>query len=119
MDALAERNKVYKRFRDSKAAVVSFSKMTKGTYSIDNATVTNTPTNYSSYGFISDYNTLFIDGTLIKTGDKKVILAISPGMAQPDSSDILTIDSDVWKVVTCKSIAPTNVPIMYVVQVRQ
>ncbi len=57
-----------------------------------------------------------IDGTRIKTGDKKVILDNS---VEPLTSDMIEIDCVLMTIINVKAIKPAEQVIMYQIQARQ
>lgn len=66
------------------------------------AGLTQTPTNYSCKGFVDNFRDGEIDGSLVKAGDRKVILlgaSISGGSVRPEIGDIITIESETRSVV--------------------
>lgn len=80
------------------------------------------PTQYPCRGFIEDFSTFSIDGTLIKAGDRKVTLlgnTIAKGTVEPEggvNKDQVTVEGKTWAVHRVLSRDPAAAT--YVLQVR-
>ena len=59
-----------------------------------------------------------IDGTLIFATDKQAYIASPTGLAEPKPGDVLLWQGVGLTVVTCKSVAPAGVAVIYEMQVR-
>lgn len=61
----------------------------------------------------------YVDGSLVHTGDKKVLLA--GGLAwNPDlNGAVRRADGTLWKIVNVKTLDPDGAPILFTLQVRQ
>lgn len=60
------------------------------------------------------------NGTLIHTGDKKVLLAAEGLAFAPElNAHVIRADGSVWKVVNFKDLDPNGEKILYTLQVRQ
>lgn len=79
---------------------------------------TETKTTYSCYGVITNYAANEIDGTVIRRDDRKVLLAAGGLAVMPTTADTLTIGGVELAIMHVEPIAPSNVPIIYTVQVR-
>lgn len=68
---------------------------------------------------IFDYPQRFIDGTMIRTGDKKVL--VSPvGMTGAKPGDVLTDAAGAaFSVVDAKAVAPAGITVLWILQVRK
>lgn len=68
-----------------------------------------------------DIDTKLIDGTLIKTGDMKVLL--SPGDVTIPLNLTGTIsrsaEDEVWSIVNCRTLNPGGIKLLYTLQVRR
>jgi hypothetical protein len=118
MDSAAERTDAYDAIKYDGLAM-TFVKVTPGTYNPATGSVTNTTTSYPTYGIITEYKNFEIDGTLIKRGDKRVILAITSGMPEPNENDSLTINSATWAIKHVSAVMPSGTSIIYAIQVRK
>lgn len=78
--------------------------------------VLGNPTEHEVNVVVTDYSTQEVDGTLISTKDKKVLM--SARSVEPASGDRMKIGTDVYEVIRFKSIKPADVTILYEVQVR-
>lgn len=70
-------------------------------------------------GVLTQYKTMDVDGTVIKRGDMKLLLAASGLALEPTTNDTVTIGSDVWTVLYVESVEPATVPVLYKVQIRR
>jgi len=67
-------------------------------------------------GNVQMYPRAIIDGTLIQTDDRKVMLAATG--PRPTTADRLRIGGVEHKIINVDELAPQRVPIYYIVQVR-
>lgn len=68
---------------------------------------------------VFDYDQKFIDGALIRTGDKQVYMS-AVGIALPLAGDVLTWAGVDYTVLKCKPLAPSgSVMVVYELQARQ
>ena len=105
--------------QDAGAAVV-VTRTTEG--ALDPATGTTaaaTVTTATGYGVQTQYNARDIDGTIIKRGDMRLLIASSGLTIEPDVGDTATIDSVVWNVVNVESVSPAGTPVLFICQVRR
>ncbi len=77
-----------------------------------------TPADYPCFGMVGEYTLRDIDGTLIKTGDKKVILSASDSMPDPVKGNLLIMGGETWNVENSRPTAPAGISVVYDVQVR-
>lgn len=89
---------------------------TPGAYDTATSTAAITETTEPVYGAVFDYAARDIDGSLIKRGDKRVILEAST--AVPTSTDTLTIGGVVHTIVEAVPVNPGGVVVIYKVQAR-
>lgn len=89
---------------------------TPGAYDTATATATIAEATETVYGAVFDYAAKDIDGTLIKRGDKRVILEASA--AVPTSTDTLTIGGVVHNIIEAVPVNPGGVVVIYKVQAR-
>lgn len=84
-------------------------------YNPTTGTVTNgTPSSFTARGVFIEYREDNIDGTLVKRGDRKLLLAASGATGTPAVNDIV----NGLKVLDVRTIAPNGVPIGWTCQVR-
>ena len=74
---------------------------------------------YPCSGIITNYESKDVDGTLIKTGDKRVLLSYTKGMPEPNTDHILTINGLNWPIINCQPIEPGGTAVLYDIQVRR
>ena len=80
--------------------------------------VSNTDTDYAATGIKRDYDQRVIDGTVIRQGDQLVTL--SPSLeVTPKTGDKLTIDGEVWGIISSHPISPAGTIVAHKVQVRK
>ncbi|EKB5404246.1 hypothetical protein OOP60_004697 [Salmonella enterica] len=70
---------------------------------------------YSVTGIDQQYRQSEIDGTLIKTGDKKILLTAE---TVPEQGDYLTDGLSQWNIITITPVKPANDVLLYSLQVR-
>jgi len=73
---------------------------------------------YPTYALITNYLLKHIDGTLIKQGDKRLIIPAYNLAIYPESGDIITIDSNNWLIENVETVKPDAIGILHKVQVR-
>jgi hypothetical protein len=82
---------------------VTLTKKTPGTRNPADLTAGTNPTStpYACEGVVSDYTTRLIDGTLVATGDRRILIlgATLPAGVVPSSGDQVTIESLTYDVV--------------------
>ena len=91
---------------------------TTGGNSWDPSSGTTTTTDYPATMVVTDYAQADINGTVIQSTDKKVLMA--PGVAVvPNTSDVLvTPDGGTLSVVGVKPLKPAATLVMYEIQAR-
>lgn len=67
---------------------------------------------------VFDYEQKFIDGTLIRAGDKNAFLP-AIGVDLPLQGDVLNWQGTEYKVIACTPLAPAGVDLLYELQVRR
>ena len=65
----------------------------------------------------TDYNELDIDGTLIKRGDKELLIPAFD--FSPDTDDLIIDGAEQYKIVNIKTISPGAAILLYKLQVRR
>jgi len=90
--------------------------------SIDPVTSTITPgatVDYTGYAIEEEYAQRDVDGTNIKRGDKKLLIAVDITIPPitPDFKVIMA--STVWHVIDCKPTSPGGITIVYTAQIRK
>lgn len=66
----------------------------------------------------SNFNMKDIDGTSIQAGDKLLYVATKGLLEPPAPGDVFLISDRAYKVITCNSLEPGSIDLMYEVQVR-
>jgi hypothetical protein len=104
-------------------------RVTKGTYHPSaGSTDASTVVDCAAKGIVEEYKVQDIDGTIIKNGDKSVILAASGLAFRPDTNDFLligativngvTVGGEPWKIFVNKTTAPGGIDIIHNIQLR-
>lgn len=93
---------------------------TGGTYDPGTQKVTGaTTSNYAVKAVLEDYKAREIDGTRIRVGDRKYLIAASGLTVTPAPGNVLVDGSDSLSVVTVEVTYAGSVPALYTVQVRK
>jgi hypothetical protein len=107
-----------------KGQSITLTKVTAGTYNPATGAMTGTTTStQTAYGAIFDYGAKQIDGTLIKAGDKQLLLSAfktdGTALTAPVLGDTVTISSIVYTLVEpLKTISPAGTVVLYDVNLR-
>lgn len=64
----------------------------------------------------SEFPSSVVDGTLIRRGDKRMI--VEGGKVEPKADDTLTINGVPHQVMSVRGVSPAGVGIIYIVQAR-
>ena len=68
---------------------------------------------------LQNYQDRYVDGQAILRGDCKALIPAAQLAAPPAVDDVLTIGTDNWKIISCVTVSPGGVPILYKAQVRR
>lgn len=90
-------------------------RQTAGAYNPSTGTAAITTTEFDTVAVVFDYDQKYIDGTLVKQGDKQAYLDPSYAPAQGDE---FTWQGTKYQVVSYKAISPAGVPVLYEAQLR-
>ncbi len=95
-----------------KGQVICHTRNTEGTYDPATSGVTSTSTTKSRSGVVLDFNPgeTNVRGTLIKTGDKRLLLAPLPDVSMQDT---FTIQGVLYSVVSIGEVNPAGTRILY------
>ena len=74
------------------------------------------PEEFTLAGNVQEYARSLVDGTLIKQGDRRVMLSATG--EKPTTSDSLRIGDREFQIINVMEIAPQGVPLYYEVQAR-
>ncbi len=83
---------------------------------VTGAVVSGTTTTYSPKGILQTYRDDLVDGSRILSGDRLVVL---DDTIEPLTSDKLTINAELWNVVSITQSIPATIALVYFVQVRK
>lgn len=78
-----------------------------------------TQTDYAVQIMVSEYAVYHRDGTVIKAGDKKVIVSTEGLSVEPVTTDKLLIESVVHSVVAVDKLSPGGTAVMFTLQCRR
>lgn len=96
-------------------AAATLKRQTAGAYDPSTGTSAVTTTSLSTTAAVFDYDQKYIDGTLIKQGDKRALIA--PAYA-PVQGDIFAWASKDWTIVAVEAIAPASTAVLYDCTIR-
>lgn len=96
-------------------AACTLKRQTPGAYNPATGTATSTYTDYATTAAVFDYAQRYIDGTLIKQGDKQAYCA--PGV-EPVQGDRFTWNGATYTIVAVKPVSPAGVPVLFEAQLR-
>ena len=106
------------RLLKGKGQAVTITRRSAGVYDPATGAATVTTTTQTGYAAIIDHNSNNIDGTLIKAGDKKLLLSPA-GVSAPVLNDTVTVGGVVYTVVEpLKTVAPAGTVVMYELNLR-
>lgn len=77
-----------------------------------------TVTTQSVKAVVRDFPQAYIDGTFIRSGDRKVLVA-ALGITAPQAGDVFPWDGQSLVVVESKALAPAGSAVIYTLQVRK
>lgn len=112
------------RLLKGKGQSLTLTKVTAGTYNPATGGFTGAGTStQTAYGAIFDYGTKQIDGTLIKAGDKQLLLSAfntdGAALTAPVLGDTVTISSVVYTLVEpLKTVGPAGITVIYECNLR-
>lgn len=96
-------------------AVATLTRVTTGAYNPSTGTQATTEADFSTVAVVIDYPQKYIDGTLIKEGDRQAYL--DPGVAV-EQGDKLTWQGTEYTVVRVKELSPAGVTVLWEAQIR-
>lgn len=99
-----------------KGQQVTFSRETSSGFNAATGVNTTSTSTFQSYGAAFDYNSREIDGTIIQIGDIRFLME---GTTEPKNGDTVTIDSEVYRVMSVKPLSPAGTPVVYEAQLRK
>jgi len=98
---------------------MTLTKKTAAAYSPSTGSAGVTETDYNCIGAVFDYVQAMIDGTSIKTGDKRVLLSADGLTVTPDVGDAILIGTEIHSVVNANPLAPAGVVVIWTIQARK
>ena len=105
-----------------KGLTCTITKQTAGTYSTSTGVASVSTSTQSAYGALFDYENKNIDGTLVKKGDRRLLLsALNTALAAltaPSVNDTVAANSVTYTIVAIRPIAPSGVAVAYDCQIR-
>jgi hypothetical protein len=106
-----------------KGQSLTLTKITAGTYNPSTGGVTGgTTSTQLAYGAVFEYGNKNIDGTLIKVGDKQLLLSAfktdGTALTAPVVNDTVTIGGTTYTITQAKSSAPAGTVVLYDCNVR-
>ena len=107
------------RLLGDKGMAMTLRKRAASAYDPAAGAATLTPTDYACTGAKFAFPALLIDGTTIRQGDQKVLLAAQGLAVEPEQGDVLLIAGVQWPVIEVKPIAPADTVVVWQLQVRR
>lgn len=107
-----------------KGQILTLTKVTAGTYNPATGAMTGTTTStQTAYGAVFDYGAKQIDGTLIKAGDKQLLLSAfktdGTALTAPVLGDTVSIGGVVYTLVEpLKTVGPAGITVIYEANLR-
>ncbi len=105
-----------------KGLACTITKQTAGTYSTSTGVASVSTSTQSAYGALFDYENKNIDGTLVKKGDRKLLLSAlntaGAVLTAPSVNDTVTANSVTYTIVAIRPIEPSGVAVAYDCQIR-
>lgn len=101
-----------------KGQPITITAITTGTYSTVTGGVTSAEDVQTGVGVLVGYKASEIDGTNIKRGDVKVIVAAS-GLTEPKVNGLVSFIGFTGTIKNVEIVAPDGTPIVYKLQVRK
>lgn len=105
-----------------KGLTCTITKQTAGTYSTSTGVASVSTSTQSAYGALFDYENKNIDGSLVKKGDRRLLLsALNTALAAltaPSVNDTVTANSVTYTIVAVRPVAPSGVAVAYDCQIR-
>jgi hypothetical protein len=106
-----------------KGQAITITRQSSGTYDPATGTATVTTSTQTGWGAVFDYGTKQIDGTLIKAGDKQLLLsalnAAGTLLTAPELNDTVTIGGVIYTLVQpLKTLSPAGTIVMFECNLR-
>lgn len=100
-----------------KGQSLTLTRQTAGAYNTSLGAATVTTTTQAAYGAVFEYGYENIDGTLIKAGDKQLLLSAlntsGASLTAPALNDTVTIGGVVYTITQIKPMSPAGTVVMY------
>lgn len=99
-------------------------RVTPGVYNpASGSMAAGTSADYNCVALVQEYKSSVIDGTLIKQGDKALLVPAKDLAVTPKTGDIFVLSDGNWSIPdtkgNIKTLAPAGVVVMYTIQVRK
>lgn len=96
---------------------ITIRRTTTGTYAPSTDTYTgSTTTTLTARGVVRDYRADQIDGTVIRRGDRVVVIDAT---VTPTLADEVLLDGAYWSIVSIQTASPAGTPLSHTLQVRR
>lgn len=99
-------------------AAQTLTRFTNGSRDVEAGSTPTTETTYTVTGAKFDYTQRDIDGSVIRAGDQRFLMAPDAAVT-PQSGDRLTIAGEAWNVIVSRPLQPASVIVLHEVQIRQ
>ena len=122
MDFYTKMQATANRMLKGKGQAITLSRQTAGTYDPATGTTPVTVTTQTGYGAVFDYADKNIDGVLILSGDKQLLLSAvnSTGTAltAPEVNDTVTVGMVVMTITRIKTLSPAGTTVLFDINLR-
>jgi len=86
---------------------------------ITGLTTGGTVVSHSAIGVKLRYKNTDIDGTLVRSGDLRILLSVAGLTVTPESTDTITVSGVDWKIIDVKPLEPAEIVVLYELQIRK
>lgn len=97
---------------------VTLTRVTVGTYNPATSSASSTTVNQTTSGVLLEIDLAQIDQTLIKTGDKRLLMSAS-GISQPQLDDSVAVNGRTYTIKHIKELNPAGTAVLYDCLVRR
>ena len=122
MDFYTKMQATANRMLKGKGQAITLSRQTAGTYDPATGITPVTVTTQTGYGAVFDYADKNIDGVLILSGDKQLLLSAvnSTGTAltAPEVNDTVTVGMVVMTITRIKTLSPAGTTVLFDINLR-
>lgn len=90
-----------------------------GPFNVSTGTMSVSPVEYNGKAVVLDLEQKEIDGTVVKIGDQKCLMSISPDIPKPTTQDKIRWQGATYKVILARDLAPAGQSVLYRMVIRK